>query len=137
MKSPNCWGPPSRTPMHEFSIATTLVEDVLKFAEKHGATKVVRVRLGIGELTCIQSEQLKFCYESVITETALAGSKLEIETIPARVACSNCGYQGPPKYWMDSLADVPIATFQCPTCAKSVEAVQGHECAIRTIQYAA
>lgn len=123
--------------MHEFSIATTLVEDVLKFAEEHGATKVVRVRLGIGELTCIQSEQLKFCYESVITETALADSKLEIETIPARVACSNCGYQGPPKYWMDSLADVPIATFQCPTCAKSVEAIQGHECAIKTIQYAA
>ena len=123
--------------MHEFSIATTLVEDVLKFAEEHGATKVVRVRLGIGELTCIQSEQLKFCYESVITETALADSKLEIETIPARVACSNCGYEGPPKYWMDSLADVPIATFQCPTCGKSVEAIQGHECAIKTIQYAA
>ena len=123
--------------MHEFSIATTLVEDVLKFAEKQGATKVVRVRLGIGELTCVQSEQLKFCYESVITETALAGSELEIETIPARVACSHCGYQGAPKYWMDSLADFPIATFQCPTCGKSVEAIQGHECAIKTIQYAA
>jgi hydrogenase nickel incorporation protein HypA/HybF len=137
MKSPNCWGPQRHTPMHEFSIATTLVEDVLKFAKEHGATKVVRVRLGIGELTCIQSEQLKFCYESVITETALAESKLEIETIPARVACSNCGYQGPPKYWLDSLADVPIATFQCPTCAKSVEAIQGHECAIKTIQFVA
>jgi hydrogenase nickel incorporation protein HypA/HybF len=67
--------------MHEFSIATTLVEDVLKFAEKQGATRVVRVRLGIGELTCVQSQQLKFCYESVITETALAGSELEIEVL--------------------------------------------------------
>src|SRR5215470_7370461 len=137
MKSPECSGPQNRKPMHEFSIATTLVEDVLKFAEKHGASKVVRVRLGIGELTCIQSEQLKFCYESVITETALAGSELEIETIPARVACSYCGYEGAPKYWMESLADFPIATLQCPACGKSVEAIQGHECAIKTIQYAA
>ena len=84
--------------MHEFSIATTLVEDVLKFAEKHGATKVVRVRLGIGELTCIQAEQLKFCYESVITETALTSSELEIETIPALVAYAHYGYEKTPKY---------------------------------------
>ena len=123
--------------MHELSIAATIVENVLDFAEKQGVTKVVRVRLAIGELTCVQSEQLKFCYDSVTQETVLAGSDLEIETVPARVTCAHCGYQGPPKYWMDSLADTPVATLQCPTCGKSVEAVEGHECAIKTVQYAA
>jgi hydrogenase nickel incorporation protein HypA/HybF len=122
--------------MHELSIAATIVENVLEFAEKNCATKVMRVRLAIGELTCVQPEQLKFCYQSVTTETTLADSELEIETILARVNCSHCGYEGPPKYWMDSLADTPIATLQCPTCGKSVDAVQGHECAIRTVQYA-
>jgi hydrogenase nickel incorporation protein HypA/HybF len=123
--------------MHELSIAATIVEDVLDFAQKQGAARVVRVRLAIGELTCVQSEQLKFCYESVTTDTALADSQLDIEVMPARVTCGHCGYEGAPKYWMDSLADVPLATLQCPTCGKSTEAVQGHECAIKSIQYAA
>ncbi len=112
------------------------MEDVLGFAELYGATKVVRVRLAIGELTCIQPEQLKFCYESVTRETALAESQLDIESIPARVTCSHCGYQGPPKYWADSLEVAPVPTLQCPVCGKSTDAAQGHECAIKAIQYA-
>lgn len=123
--------------MHELSIAATVMEDVLGFVESRGVGKVVRVRLAIGELTCVQPEQLKFCYESVTRETPLANSELEIEAIPARVTCAHCGYEGAPKYWMDSLADAPIPTLQCPDCGKSAEAAQGHECAIKTIQYAA
>jgi hydrogenase nickel incorporation protein HypA/HybF len=123
--------------MHELSIAATILEDVLGVVEAHGISKVVRVRLAIGELTCVQPEQLKFCYESVTRETALADSELDIETVPARVRCARCAYEGPPKYWMDSLADVPVPTLQCPICGKSTEAAQGHECSIKTIQYAA
>ena len=123
--------------MHELSIAATILEDVLGFVESRGISKVVRVRLAIGELTCVQTEQLKFCYESVTRETALMDSTLEIETVPARVKCPHCGYEGPPKYWMDSLADAPVPTLQCPECEKATDAAQGHECAIKTIQYAA
>ena len=123
--------------MHELSIAATIMEDVLGVVQARGISRVVRVRLAIGELTCVQPEQLKFCYESVTRETPLADSALDIETVPARVHCEHCGYAGPPKYWMDSLSDAPIATLQCPNCTKSTEADQGHECAIRSIQYAA
>ena len=122
--------------MHELSIVTGIVESVLDFAQKQRVTKVVRVRLAVGELTCVQSEQLKFCYQSVTNETPLADSELEIETILARVNCPKCGYEGPPKYWMHSLADTPLATLQCPTCGGMVEAIAGHECAIKTVQYA-
>jgi hydrogenase nickel incorporation protein HypA/HybF len=123
--------------MHELSIAATVVEDVLGFAAARGLGKVVRVRLAIGELTCVQPEQLKFCYESITHETPLADSQLDIEPVPARVTCSHCGYAGSPKYWMDSLAEAPVPTLQCPQCGKSADASQGHECAIKTIQYAA
>ena len=113
------------------------MENVLELVEARGAEKVLRVRLAIGELTCVQPEQLKFCYESVTRETPLAGSELDIEAVPARVTCSRCGYEGAPKYWMDSLADTPVPTLQCPGCGASAEAAQGHECAIKTVQYAA
>ncbi len=123
--------------MHELSIAATVVEDVLGFAEARGIGKVVCVRLAIGELTCVQTEQLKFCYESVTRETALADSQLDIESVPACVKCANCNYEGPPKYWMDSLSEAPVPTLQCPECGKATEAARGHECAIKSIQYAA
>ena len=65
--------------MHELSIAATVMEDVLGFVEARGIGRVVRVRLAIGELTCIQPEQLKFCYESVTRETPLADSQSLLE----------------------------------------------------------
>jgi hydrogenase nickel incorporation protein HypA/HybF len=123
--------------MHELSIAATIMESVLEFLETRPVGKVLRVRLAVGELTCVQAEQLKFCYESVTRETPLAESILEIEEVPARVMCPKCAYKGPPKYWMESLADTPVPTLQCPECGGCAEAEQGHECAIRTIQYAA
>jgi Zn finger protein HypA/HybF involved in hydrogenase expression len=79
---------------------------------------------------------LKFCYESITRETALQDSKLEIDTIGARVICRHCNYTGAPKYWMDSLADAPVPTLQCPNCGRATEVEQGHECAIKSIQYA-
>lgn len=123
--------------MHELSIAASIMENVLAFVESHQINKVVQVRLAIGELTCVQPEQLRFCYESVTRQTALQDSKLEIEDVPARVKCPHCTYEGPPKYWMDSLAEAPVPTFQCPECGNAAEAAQGHECAIKTIQYVA
>ena len=111
------------------------MENVLELVEARGAEKVLRVRLAIGELTCVQLEQLKFCYESVTSETPLAGSELDIEAIPARVTCSRCGYEGPPKYWMDYPGDTPVPTLQCPGCGLSAEPAQGHECIIKLVQY--
>jgi hydrogenase nickel incorporation protein HypA/HybF len=121
--------------MHELSIAATIVEDVLQFVQTHDIRKVLRVRLAIGEWTCVQPEQLKFCYESITRETPMQDSALEIEAVPAQVKCSECGYEGSPKYWMESLSDAPTATLQCPQCGSTAEAAQGRECAIRTIQY--
>ncbi|HET7623691.1 MAG TPA: hydrogenase maturation nickel metallochaperone HypA [Verrucomicrobiae bacterium] len=123
--------------MHELSIAATIMEDVLQFVEAHQINKVLRVRLAIGELTCVQPEQLKFCYESVTRETAIQNSSLEIEEVSALVKCPHCSYAGPPKYWMDSLTDAPVPTLQCPDCGRATEAEQGHECVIKTIQYVA
>ncbi len=121
--------------MHELSFATSVMESVLEFIESHQIKNVRQVRLAVGELTCIQDEQLKFCYEAITRKTPLEGSLLEIEPVPAGVKCPHCGYEGAPKYWMDSLAEAPLATLQCPTCGKAAEMIRGHECAIKSIQY--
>jgi hydrogenase nickel incorporation protein HypA/HybF len=121
--------------MHELSIASTLVDSVLDFANSPPPKKVLKVLLQIGELTCVEPEQLQFCYSSVIHETAIRDSILEIERVPAEVKCSHCGYAGKPKYWEDALSAAPVATLQCPDCGKAVETTNGHDCTIRTIRY--
>jgi hydrogenase nickel incorporation protein HypA/HybF len=121
--------------MHEFSIASSLVESVLDFASTPPPKKVVRVLLQVGELTCVEPEQLEFCYASIIPETAIAGSQLEIERVAAEVKCPHCGYAGAPKYWDDAQAGARVATLQCPNCGKAAETTRGHDCTIRTIRY--
>ncbi len=121
--------------MHVLSIASTLVESVLEFAQAPPPKKVLKVMLQIGELTCVEPEQLQFCYSAVIQETAIADSALEIERVAAEVKCPYCGYVGPPKYWDDALSAAPVATLQCPTCGKATETTHGHDCTIRTIRY--
>ncbi len=122
--------------MHELSIASAIVEHVLDFAESDPPKKILGVRLLIGELSCIEPEQLSFCYAAITKETAIENSTLEIERVEAEVSCPNCSYRGRPKFWEDALSDVVVATLQCPSCGKTAEAVQGHECTIRTIRYA-
>ena len=123
--------------MHELSIAATLVETLLEFAEANPERRVLSVRMTVGELTCIEADQLSFCYESVTKETVLDGSTLEIESLPALVRCRFCAYEGPAKYLDELVSGARIATLQCPECGKAAAATQGHECAIKSIKYVA
>jgi hydrogenase nickel incorporation protein HypA/HybF len=121
--------------MHEFSIAAAIVENVLAFADKQHATKIIEVRLTIGEFTQIEQDQLKFCFHAITKATVLEDSALEIETSDAAVRCPHCGYAGPPKYWEGALSTALVPTLQCPTCGKAAEPAEGHECAIKTVRF--
>lgn len=121
--------------MHEFSIASGLVEKLLEFAENNPDKRIVEVRVAIGEFTQIEEEQLRFCYDSIITEMPIAGSRLTIEPVFAQVECPHCHYSGPPKYWDGALAGTPVPTLECPQCGKAAAASEGEECAIRSVRY--
>jgi hydrogenase nickel incorporation protein HypA/HybF len=121
--------------MHEFSIATSIMERVLNFAEDRGIRKILEVRLAIGELTCVETEQLQFCFSSITAETPLAEAVLTIETMPAVVLCPACSYHGAPKYWDGALSGALVPTLQCPACGLAAQATEGHECSILSIKY--
>ncbi len=123
--------------MHEFSIATAVVEKILEFAREKRVTRVIEVRLAVGELACVEEVQLKFCISSITKETAMEDSAVEIEKVDAEVACPHCAYQGRPKYWEDALSSGPVPTLQCPECGKAAQPSQGQDCAIRAIRYVA
>lgn len=120
--------------MHELSIASGLLEKLLDFSEKHPDKKIVEIRLAVGELSHIEHEQMRFCYQAITTETPLEGSTLEIEKIEAMVKCPHCSYRGRPKYWDGALSGIPVATLECPSCGKAAEATDGKECAIKSLR---
>ena len=123
--------------MHELSIASAIVEHVMAFAESSSPPrKILGVRVIIGELTCLDPEQLKFCYDVITRETPLEGSTLQVERADAEVFCPHCSYRGRPKLWEEALSDVMVATMQCPSCGAVVEATRGHDCILRTVRYA-
>lgn len=121
--------------MHELSIVSVLAEKILGFLDEQKASKVLVVRVAVGELTLLEAEQMRFCYTAVSEGTPLQGSCLEIETVQAAVECAICRYQGRPKYWDDALAFAAVPTLECPGCGAAAEAVRGHECEIKSVQF--
>jgi hydrogenase nickel incorporation protein HypA/HybF len=122
--------------MHEFSIAAAIVESLEQFAIEQHASRILEVRLTIGEFTHIEQEQLRFCFQSITRGTLLEQANLEIESSDAAVRCPHCGYAGPPKYWEGALSSALVPTLQCPTCGKAAEPAEGHECSIKTVKFA-
>lgn len=123
--------------MHEFSLATQIVESVRDYAAAQDAREVRTVRLQIGELAAVALESLQHCYHALVRGTALEHSQLAIERVPARVRCAQCQYAGPPKPWNPKLAAAMLLTLQCPQCGQTAAPTRGQECKIQAVQFGA
>jgi len=120
--------------MHEFSMTTQIVENVLREAEKHNAKKITEVHLVIGKLTFLGAEQIRFSYNILVEGSIMEGSKLYIEEKNGVVKCSSCGYEGDFMYEDNPRYHVPTPTLRCPKCGGIVNIVGGRECTIKSIK---
>lgn len=92
--------------MHELSVAHAVVSTVLE-ALPAPDTRVLQVRLRIGELSGIVPQALEFAYDVAAQGTPLADAVLVIERSPIIIACPTCGDQ-----------QLPTARdFRCPVCS--------------------
>ena len=76
--------------MHEMSVAESLVETIIKEAQKINATPLKAV-ISCGMLNPINDEVMQFAFEVVTRETVCEGMELEIVHIPWRAVCRDCG----------------------------------------------
>ena len=120
--------------MHEFSLAAGIAETVSEIARQNPGKSVLKVRLRIGQLTCIEIDQLTFCYESIVEGTDLENSSLVMETVPVAIKCEYCHYKGRPDCCGDALT-ASIPTMQCPRCGHAAPTTTGHECSIGKIGF--
>jgi len=111
--------------VHELSIAQSLVDQAVDTASNHGADRIDRLELAVGEATHLNPDQLVFCLENVVAGTPAADADVVVDPIPPEGTCT-CGWSGEP----DTLPELPIAApdLRCPECGERIELTGGTEC---------
>ena len=77
---------PGALPMHELSIAMSIVDMAQEEAERRNV-QIDAVHLELGPLSGVVKEALLFSYEVACSGTLLEGSRLVIKEIPIEVYC--------------------------------------------------
>ncbi len=104
--------------MHELSIASAIFEAAATEARRHPGRTPLKLGLRIGELSGIDHEALRFCFEALVKDTELATLVLDIEACPRLHRCSRCDRSFP-------VRDFDVA---CPECGDlATECVSGDE----------
>jgi hydrogenase nickel incorporation protein HypA/HybF len=119
--------------VHEFAIATSLVEALLDIAKKQSSSKVIEVKLKVGKLRVLSLDQLRFSYGILSKGTLLEGSRLTIEETPGFARCPNCSYSQKLETG-DSSFHFGLPMMNCPRCASDLVLEGGDECLIAGVR---
>ncbi len=107
------------------SITRSVLEAVGREMEKGGLKELRRVSLRVGELTAVEPEALRFCFDASVKGTPLEGAVLEIEEVPLTGRCADCSSE----FRMEGFACV------CPGCkGRSIERLTGGELDLVSIE---
>ncbi|MGP8070471.1 MAG: hydrogenase maturation nickel metallochaperone HypA [Candidatus Bathyarchaeia archaeon] len=119
--------------MHEFAIATSLVEALNELVKEQSARKVLEVHLRVGKLRVLSIDQLKFSYGILSKGTALEGSVLDVEETPGYARCTKCHYAE--KLETDDLSfHFSLPQMTCPQCGVNLVLEGGDECLITRVR---
>lgn len=117
--------------MHEYSLAHALLEGLSEHLRREpvsGRVRAVHVRKG--ELLILSGEALAEAWRILTEGTPLAGAELQIETVPVRVRCGGCGYEGPVRYAREEGWHFAVPVLACPRCGGRAQVAEGRDLAI-------
>ena len=101
--------------MHEMSLAEGVLQVIEDAAQAQGFQRVSAVWLEIGQLSGVEPEAMRFCFDAVIAGSLAEGARLEIVNTPGTGWCMVCAKTFP-------LAEVFGA---CPACGGHQMQVNG------------
>ena len=112
--------------MHELSIVESMVETANAFAREHEIAKVSALTVQVGALTGVVPKYVRMYYADLAKGTALEGSELTIEEIPAEAFCRACG----------EVFDPTVREGRCPACgSENREILHGEELTVKDLGY--
>jgi hydrogenase nickel incorporation protein HypA/HybF len=83
--------------MHEMSLAEGVLQVIEEAARAQSFTRVSTVRLEIGQLSGVEPEAMRFCFDAVTRNSVAQGAQLEIITLPGVGWCMACAQSVPMK----------------------------------------
>lgn len=113
--------------MHELSLMDAVREQALEQAARHGASRITAITLRVGSLAGVEIEALRLAHTVVMAGSIAAGSRLEIEAVPAACLCTACEQ---PFLASDGCCE-------CPRCGRiSRELLRGRELQLASMEIA-
>jgi hydrogenase nickel incorporation protein HypA/HybF len=111
--------------VHELSIAMALVDMAAEEAEKRGA-RVVAAHVRLGILSGVVKEALVSAYQMASEGTAVEGTSLVIDEIPAIIHCAVCQQERQTR---------PHEWFLCDVCGTvAMDLVRGRELELAALE---
>ena len=108
--------------MHELSIANAIVSIA---RDRAASRRVLAVDVRVGRLRQVVPDALALAFDVAATGTSVAGAKLNIESVPVRVACGHCGSESEQN-------EFPLI---CESCGSlDVEVVAGEELLVESLE---
>ena len=92
--------------MHEMTLAESVLQIVEDAARRDGLRRVRAVWLEIGQLSSIEPEAMRFCFDAVARDSVAEGARLEIITTAGAAWCDGCSE-------LVALAELGAACARC------------------------
>jgi len=104
--------------MHEMSITQNILEDVKEHLSGIQYTRILNIKIKVGELTALDPSSLQFCYDVIKRDTPFENVPLIIEEIPLTGHCNNCSAE----------INIENFLFLCSNCGSTdVTIISGEE----------
>lgn len=101
--------------MHEISICNALLDRIEAERGARKFSRVRRVRIEIGQFSCVEPDALRYAFELMTRGSLLEGATLELDRPPGRATCLACGAE----------VEVASRTDLCPACRTGALRVTG------------
>jgi hydrogenase nickel incorporation protein HypA/HybF len=111
--------------MHEFGLCEGVLDTV---RQRSRGRNVAAIRVRFGVRHAVDAESLAQAFSMVAEGTEAAGAAVELVTVPATIACPDCGFSG----------ETAGLLTTCPRCGgTNAEISGGDEMVLESIRYAA
>ncbi len=111
--------------MHEMSVTESMMDVVLRHAERNNATQVTSINIVLGEFSTVMPESVQFYFDILSKDTIAEGAELNFRRTKLIARCEGCGNE----------FEVVEYDFTCPGCkGEKSEIISGREFQVESIE---
>ncbi|WP_144208021.1 hydrogenase maturation nickel metallochaperone HypA [Shewanella donghaensis] len=92
--------------MHEYSIVTSLIEQIEQLARDNNANEIIKVKIKVGVLSGVEPQLLATAFETFKLDGICHNAELDMNIQPLVIHCRHC----------DTETELTERNIVCPTC---------------------